>query len=106
VTSDKDVDWQSVWTADASGQIDDQGYFTGSANELQVIYSYGKEGDHYQNQFKWIGVISTSLDRICLYRGGDQEWLTPEWIEANDRSVFIAAEGGFCEALCLTGAGQ
>ena len=106
VTSDKDVDWYSVWTADASGEIDDQGYFTGSATELEVIYSYGKEGDHYQRQLKWIGAISTSLDRICLYRGGDQEWMTPEWIEANDRSVFIAAEGGFCEALCLTGAGQ
>ena len=106
VISDNDVDWHSVWTADASGQIDDQGYFTGTANELEVFYSYGKEGDHYQRQPKWIGAISTSLDRICLYRGGDQEWLTPEWIEANDRSVFIAAEGGFCEALCLTGAGQ
>ncbi len=97
-------DWHSDWSADLKdGQITELGYFTGTAAETDQIYSYGRNVDNYERTLKWIGAISSDLDRICLYRGADKEWMTPEWIEETGRAEFIASEGGFCEGLCLTG---
>ena len=92
------------WREEGNGSVTEDGFFWGDFSQVlttTVTHQGVLNGENsHESTENWIGAITETLDQVCFYRVGAQDWFTLDWIRERGRQEMLDHPGGLCEALC------
>jgi len=99
------IDWKARSFKGLIEAEGDQIYTTegayGAPDIVEITHNdWREEGSGRESTENWIGAITETLDQVCFYRVGAQDWFTLDWIRERGRQEILDHPGGLCEALC------